>query len=344
MTLKCDRSIIIWLYTVCVLIFLMVMIGGVTRLTDSGLSIVEWKPILGAIPPLNDADWLKAFDQYKQFPEYQKINKGMSLSEFKFIYFWEYFHRLFGRLIGLVFFIPYVYFLIRKKIPHHMKLKLFVAFILGGLQGAMGWYMVKSGLIDRPDVSHYRLAAHFGLALFIIAYIYWIILQQKDYVTEKFVKSALISKTLKIFLAFLILQIIYGAFVAGLKAGIGYNTFPLMGNEVIAQAAFEGGSFWHNIVENNAMVQFIHRSIAWIILILSFFLIAKKGHGLHPMQTKSLWFLFIMVMIQFTFGVLTLLSLVSLPLALTHQLGAVILLLMTMRAIFFFGPNPSRAV
>lgn len=230
MNYKCDRSIIIWLVFVCLMIFAMVIIGGITRLTDSGLSMVEWKPLMGAIPPLTEAEWLRVFDLYKQYPEYQKVNSGMELSEFKFIFFWEYFHRLFGRLIGVVFFIPYVYFLFKKKIEKKLNKKLFIAFILGGLQGLMGWYMVKSGLIDRPDVSHFRLAAHFGLALTIIGYIFWIILGQINFSNQKLIYYPKLFWSLAILLVILSVQIIYGAFVAGLDAGLAYNTFPTMGD------------------------------------------------------------------------------------------------------------------
>jgi len=159
-----NRSIIIWLIIICIMVFTMVMIGGITRLTDSGLSMVDWRPFMGSIPPLNETEWLKVFSDYKSSPEYIKINAGMSLSDFKSIFFWEYFHRLWGRLIGMAFFLPYLYFLIKRKISGKLNIKLLVAFILGGSQGLLGWYMVKSGLVDRPDVSHFRLAAHLGLA------------------------------------------------------------------------------------------------------------------------------------------------------------------------------------
>ena len=169
---KRNPPITIWLWTVSFMVLMMVLIGGVTRLTDSGLSMVDWKPIMGAIPPLNDAEWNKAFDMYKAYPEFKKVNFEMDLAGFKSIFFWEYFHRLFGRLIGLVFFLPYMYFLVRKELNSRLNLKLIIALLLGGSQGLMGWYMVQSGLVDRPDVSHFRLAAHLGLAFLILGYLY----------------------------------------------------------------------------------------------------------------------------------------------------------------------------
>ena len=182
-----KKPIIIWLVLICLLIFFMIMIGGITRLTDSGLSMVEWKPLLGIIPPLNDTEWIESFKKYQQYPEFQKVNHTMTLSEYKFIFFWEYFHRLTGRLIGLVFFFPMVYFWIKKYFVGNFKYKILLGFILGGAQGIMGWYMVMSGLIDRPDVSHFRLAAHFGLALLILSYLSWLIFDL--YFERRFIPS-----------------------------------------------------------------------------------------------------------------------------------------------------------
>lgn len=339
MTYKCDRSIIIWLIVVCIMIFAMVIIGGITRLTDSGLSMVEWRPLLGTLPPLNEVEWNRVFELYKQYPEYQKVNEGMTMSDFKFIFFWEWFHRLFGRLIGMVFFLPYIYFLIKKKIPSHLKTKLFVAFVLGGLQGLMGWYMVKSGLVDRPDVSHFRLAAHFGLALTIIGYISWIIFDQVEYKKGELGQYPTIFKLLFGLTIILSVQIVYGAFVAGLDAGLAYNTFPKMGGSWIAQKAFTMNSLLLDLVENSSTIQFIHRTLGWIILLLSVGLLVCGSKVKNTIQLRSLKYLMAMIAVQFTLGVLTLLYMVPLSLASLHQAGAVILLVLTLRALHFFVPK-----
>ena len=328
-----NRSIIIWLLSVCALVFFMVIVGGITRLTDSGLSMVDWRPLMGAIPPLNEQQWLEVFEQYQQYPEYQKVNLGMTLSEFKFIFFWEYFHRLTGRLIGLVFFVPYVYFLIKGKLSRSLKIKLFIALVLGGLQGLMGWYMVKSGLVDRPDVSHYRLAAHLSLAFVIIGYIFWLIF---DLVRplEKLFYHRRLHLMLIAFLGLLSLQIVYGAFVAGLDAGIGYNTFPTMNGEWFPRAFFFLSPQWLNFFENNAGVQFIHRTIGWLILFFSIYIwFSFRKVELAAIQRKALHMLLGMVSVQFLLGVLTLVFVVPVSLGSLHQAGACVLFVLTLRAI-----------
>ncbi len=221
-----NKAIIYWLLTGCVLIFIMVVVGGITRLTHSGLSISNYKLISGTIPPMNDIEWNTAFDLYKQYPEYQKLNNNFSLEEFKDIYFWEWIHRVIGRFIGLVFFIPFLYFLIKKRLSKSTIKKAVILLILGGFQGFLGWYMVKSGLVDRPDVSHYRLAAHLTTAFITFAYTFWVALDlifpNKKEVDKK------LRNFIRIGLVVLILQIIYGAFVAGLDAGWIHNHLPLM--------------------------------------------------------------------------------------------------------------------
>jgi cytochrome c oxidase assembly protein subunit 15 len=319
----------------------MVFIGGVTRLTDSGLSMVDWKPIMGAIPPLSEIEWQKAFDAYKHFPEYNLINSHFTLSEFKFIYFWEYFHRLMGRVVGIVFFFPFVYFLIRKRINGH-KLKLGFAFILGGSQGLLGWYMVKSGLVDRPDVSHFRLAAHLGLAFVIIGYLFWIIFDMK-------LKSKISpSKTFKkfkvpvlIFLILLAIQIVYGAFVAGLDAGIGYNTWPLMGDSIIPRAAYRYGTFLQNIFYNPATIQFIHRTFAIIIFIFSLILFVKRSKLDHYTAQQSIEYIFYFVIMQFVLGVVTIIAKVPVSLGSLHQVMACILFLVTIRSVYILSRKTS---
>lgn len=339
MKFKCDRSIIIWLVIVCFMIFAMVIIGGITRLTDSGLSMVEWKPLLGAIPPMNEVEWNRVFGLYKNYPEYQKVNAGMTLSEFKFIFFWEYFHRLFGRMIGVVFFFPYLYFVLRKRVPNKLNKKLFIAFVLGGLQGLMGWYMVKSGLVDRPDVSHFRLAAHFGLALIIIGYIFWIIFGQMIQKDQSFRFYPLIYKSLIVLTVIISIQIIYGAFVAGLDAGLAFNTFPKMGTHWIAEQAFTMNSLLKDMIENNATIQFIHRTLGWLALIFSAVVMILGRKVESKNQKKSLKYLLAMVFVQFCLGVLTLIYMVPIHYASMHQAGAVILLVLTLRALHNFAPK-----
>ncbi len=336
-----NKSVVIWLYVVSFLVFLMVFIGGVTRLTDSGLSMVDWKPLMGVIPPLGDVEWQKAFDAYKQFPEFKLMNSHFTLSEFKFIYFWEYFHRLMGRVVGIVFFFPFIFFLIRKKI-NGLRLKLFFAFILGGSQGLLGWYMVKSGLVDRPDVSHFRLAAHLSLAFIIIGYLFWIVFDIK--LKNKLTPSKRFSKLrlpMVIFLILLGIQIVYGAFVAGLDAGIGYNTWPLMGDSIIPRAAYRNGTFFQNIFYNPATIQFIHRTFGILIFIYSFVLFRKSERLDHFVAQKSIKFVFYFVIAQFLLGVATILMKVPVSLGSMHQVLACILFLITIRSVYILSRKTS---
>jgi cytochrome c oxidase assembly protein subunit 15 len=334
------RSIVIWLIIVCVMVFAMVMIGGITRLTDSGLSMVDWRPLVGAIPPLNEIEWLKVFNDYKSYPEYQKINHGMTLSEFKSIFFWEYFHRLWGRLIGLVFFLPFLYFWLRGYLSKQLKVKLVIALVLGGSQGVLGWYMVKSGLIDRPDVSHFRLAAHLGLAFLIIGYISWIIfgITNRDLIKES---NSKVYKLLVAFSVLLCFQIIYGAFVAGLDAGVGYNTFPKMGRSWIPSAVLSYPSILQDFLENRVMIQFVHRVGGWLILIFSFIFMFQKRKVESKSHAKSLGLIVGMIYLQFALGVITIVYSIPLSAALLHQLGACILVILTVNAICKFKAVPN---
>ncbi len=331
---RVSNSLYYWLYTICFLVLCMVLIGGVTRLTDSGLSMVDWKPIMGIIPPLTEAEWLTAFQKYQTFPEYKLINsnKGMDLSGFKAIFFWEYFHRLFGRLIGLVFFIPYVYFFIKKKIPKGFNYKLIIAFVLGGLQGLMGWYMVKSGLVNEPDVSHYRLAAHLSLAFIIIAYIYWVVLSLK-FQNYKFV-SLLKDRMVFLFGLFLTIQIVFGAFVAGLDAGLTHNTFPKMGRVWIPEAVF---SFINldEYLHNKVAVQFIHRCFAWLLLLSGYFLFLTRKKVQDYLEQKARAMVFAILALQFVLGVITLLMFVPISIASMHQVVACVLVLFFVRMLYF---------
>lgn len=314
-----------WLYTVLGLIFAMVVVGGATRLTDSGLSITEWKPILGAIPPLNAADWQIAFDKYRQIPEYQEINKGMSLGEFQFIFWWEWGHRFLGRIIGLAFFIPAVIFWVLGWLPSQLKPRIAILFVLGGLQGAVGWWMVASGLVDRVDVSQYRLATHLSLACFLFAGVYWVALGLKQ--RPSFGDSTL-TKAGWALLVLVFVQIFAGALVAGMDAGLAYNTWPLMDGHMVPDGLFVMEPLWLNSFENAKAVQFNHRVIAyglWVLVLLHALWVT--GKTVASRVKTSAWLIFVAVTGQALIGIVTLLLAVPLDVALMHQAGVLFVLM-----------------
>ena len=305
----------------------MVVIGGITRLTHSGLSISNYKLISGTIPPLNETEWQTAFELYQQYPEYQKLNTHFSLQDFKDIYFWEWLHRFIGRLIGLVFFLPFLYFIIRKQLTKPTLRKSLVLLLLGAFQGFLGWYMVKSGLVDDPDVSHYRLAAHLTTAFITFAYTFWvaldIIFPDKKQINKKFRNLIRISLTL------LILQIIYGAFVAGLDAGFIHNHWPMMneGKFMHETVYIEQNPLYKNFIEGKSGVQFTHRILAYIVTIFIFIIWYKaKKENISKYQLVGVNSLLIMVGVQFLLGVFTILLHVPVWLGVAHQVGAFILL------------------
>ena len=323
-----QRSIAVWLLACCVLVFAMVVVGGVTRLTNSGLSIVEWQPIIGTLPPLSQSDWEVVFEKYHQTPQYKKVNQGMSLDEFKGIFWWEYFHRLLGRGIGLAFFIPFVYFVARKGIDRPLGLKLAGIFLLGGLQGAMGWYMVKSGLVDNPHVSQYRLTAHLGLAFIIYAAMLWVALgllfpKGSLHGDERLQNLRRFSRGLTTLIFIMILS---GGFVAGIRAGLAYNTFPLMNGQFIPTDIFILEPWYRNFFDNMATVQFDHRMIAWMLAFLvPLFWFRSRQLPLPPSTRLACNLLLIMLAVQISLGIATLLLVVPLHLAAAHQGGAVLL-------------------
>lgn len=329
---KPDTFIKAWLYTLVLMVFAMVFIGGVTRLTNSGLSMVEWKPLLGAIPPINEEQWLETFHKYQQFPQYKLVNHKMNLSEFKSIFFWEYFHRLFGRLIGITFFIPFVLLVIKKRLTRTWIKKLFIGFVLGGMQGLMGWYMVKSGLVERPEVSHFRLAAHLLLAFFIMSYLYWLTLEIK-YPGRLFSFKNPLRNFMLMFSVFVFFQFLYGAFVAGLDAGLTHNTFPKMGHRWIPLDVVNLKIF--DLIDHKVVVQFVHRVIGFFLLGLSLILFYKRKHISDHRLRESINALVFMVFIQFGIGVVTLLFYVKIEIASLHQIGAAVLLLLLVRTLFF---------
>lgn len=322
-----HNSIIIWLLAGCILIYAMVVIGGITRLTHSGLSMVEWNMIVGSMPPISEADWQIPFEKYKQSPEYQIINNQFSLEEFKSIYWWEFIHRMLGRSIGVVFLVPFFYFLLKKKFDKPLLKKMFILLSLGALQGVLGWFMVKSGLQKEPQVSHYRLAAHLISAFTVFGFTFWYAL---DLLYPKIIEENEINKKVyrvaKIAFGFIVLQIIYGAFVAGLKAGLFYNTFPRMGISFFPETLVSYEPFWKNFFENPAGVQFMHRYLAYLVVIIVVFLweTARKME-LTPLQRKSSNFMLSVICIQFLLGIITLLYTVPITLGILHQTGAFVL-------------------
>jgi cytochrome c oxidase assembly protein subunit 15 len=310
------KPVRIWLWTIAALVFCMVLVGGATRLTDSGLSITEWQPILGAIPPLTHADWLEAFEKYKQIPEYQTVNRGMTLTEFEFIYWWEWAHRFLGRIIGIAFLVPFLIFIALRQIDRKSFWRLLVLFLLGGAQGALGWYMVQSGLVNRVDVSQYRLAAHLTLATILYAAIIWTVLGlglRRQWQPHKGSAGA------GLLILLLFLQIGAGGFVAGLDAGMGYNTWPKMDGQWIPQGLWVMEPVWRNLFENAMTVQFLHRILAYIVITVAV---------VHAWRTFSMsaMILVYVLLIQAGLGILTLLLQVPLALALAHQGGALVAL------------------
>ncbi len=308
----------------------MVVIGGVTRLTGSGLSMVEWKPVTGFIPPFTQSDWQTLFDSYRQYPEFLKVNRGMDLAGFKGIFWLEFIHRVLGRLIGLAFLLPFLFFLIRGMIPKNLTPKLIVMFILGGLQGLLGWYMVKSGLVNDPHVSQYRLTAHLMLAVAIYCYILWIAL---DLIADEKPVTGFTTDILKLpgktlmLLIFVIVTMVSGGFVAGLKAGLIYNTFPLMGDSLIAPGVYAMQPWYQAMLEDAITVQFNHRLLA---LTTFFLIIAVYLYQLRlslPSRTKMLFnFVLIASVLQVSLGISTLLLRVPVAIAASHQAVALVLL------------------
>ncbi len=324
---KDNKAVIYWLLTGCILIFIMVVVGGITRLTHSGLSISNYKLISGTIPPMNEVEWNEAFELYKQYPEYQKLNNHFTLEDFKDIYFWEWIHRVIGRFIGLVFIIPFIYFLIRKQLSKPTIKKSIILLLMGGFQGFLGWYMVKSGLVDRPDVSHYRLAAHLTTAFLTFAYTFWVALDLM-FPNKKTIDKKL-RNFIRIGLVILIIQIIYGAFVAGLDAGWIHNHWPFMSEgKLIHETVYtEHNPTYLNFIEGKSGVQFVHRTLAYVVVIfiLSIWYKATRN-DISKWQTKGVNSLLLVVGIQFLLGVLTLLLAVPVWLGVLHQVVAFILL------------------
>ncbi|HEY7944772.1 MAG: COX15/CtaA family protein [Burkholderiales bacterium] len=346
----------IWLFACCALVFAMVVVGGVTRLTHSGLSITEWQPIVGTLPPLSAAQWDEAFVKYRATPEYTQVSKGMRLAAFKSIFWWEYFHRLLGRAIGVVFALPLLWFAARRKLPAGLGPTLLAVFLLGGLQGALGWYMVQSGLVDDPRVSQLRLAAHLGLALLIFAAMFWVgmsLLQPPaGYLRDSEPEGRSLEErssgnpvshrqrrwvpafagTTKLFrfalaiVALIFVQALLGGLVAGIRAGFAYNTFPLMNGRVVPPEIMALDPWYLNFAGNMATVQFDHRMIAWLLaLLIPLFWWRVQAAAVTARARLAAHLLLVALIAQLALGIATLLLVVPLPLAAAHQAGAVLL-------------------
>lgn len=321
------RPIAFWLFVCSLMVFATLVVGGVTRLTHSGLSIVEWQPIVGTLPPLDRAEWEATFDKYKKTPEYQKVNHQMDLDEFKGIFWWEYWHRVLGRTIGMVFLLPFLWFLWRRRIDKPMVPRLVGIFILGGLQGAMGWYMVKSGLVDDPRVSQYRLTAHLSIAFLIFISMMWVAL---GLLAERTRRAAdRVVEGLRRFGFWLALLVFYmvvtGGFVAGIRAGKAYNTFPLMNGHVVPPEILVIDPWYLNFFNNMATVQFDHRLGAWLLA----FLVPWFWVRIHRAQVSArarlaATILLVALAVQITLGIATLLLAVPVALGAAHQGGSMV--------------------
>lgn len=312
-----------WLLLCAAVVYIMIVVGGVTRLTRSGLSMVEWDPIMGIIPPIGEAAWLEVFAKYKQSPEYIKVNAGMSLDAFKGIFYWEYGHRVLGRVIGLIYFLPFMFFLIRGMIPKEWVMRLGSIVVLIGLQGLMGWYMVMSGLVDIPQVSQYRLTAHFGLAVVIFAMMLWFSMDFLRGDNKANHSSVSYLKSTMAVIAVVFIMMLSGGLVAGTKAGHIMNTFPTMNGQWIPSGIMAINPAWLNFFENPVAIQFVHRATALLVtlLVITSFVISFK-------QRFSTWnsLVLIAMIIQINLGIMALVMKVPVALGAAHQAGAVALL------------------
>ncbi len=339
------RAIGVWLLVCCAMVFVMVVLGGVTRLTHSGLSMVEWKPLTGILPPLTTAEWEEAFAAYRQYPEFQKLNRGMDLAGFKAIFRLEYLHRLWGRAIGVVFALPFLYFLLRRRIERSLAPKLAVMFVLGGLQGLVGWYMVRSGLVDRPDVSQYRLTVHLGAAFAIYGYMFWVALGLLlPRPTTPSQAGRPMHRLAVALLALVGVTVLSGGLVAGTDAGFAYNTFPLMDGRLVPEGLLAMEPPLANAFENIIMVQFNHRVLALATAALTVALWLRARRAALPSRARAAVHAVLgAAMLQLAFGIATLLSVVAVPVAAMHQAGALALFTALLWALFEVRPTAAGA-
>ncbi len=338
------RAIGVWLLVCCAMVFAMVVIGGVTRLTHSGLSMVEWKPLIGVLPPLSTEEWQRVFGLYQATPEYHAVNLGMSLAEFQGIFWWEWFHRLCAHLVGVVFVVPLLWFWLRGQVDRKLMPRLLGLLLLGGLQGVVGWLMVASGLVDRPSVSHYRLAAHLSTALLIFSLLLWqaLDLLQPEARSGAWARASALRGHLILALVLGLITLVWGALVAGLHAGLIYNSFPLMNGTLYPEEAWLYHPLLINIVENPPTVQFCHRWLAITtgVVVLAYWLRTRAGPLPVPAATRTIAnLLAAMVAIQIGLGITTLLLVVPVSVAVTHQAGAFVLVLLLIWALHDLRPS-----
>ena len=343
-----DIAIGLWLLVCAAMVFAMVVIGGVTRLTHSGLSIVEWRPLIGMLPPLSEAEWQRVFGLYQLSPEYLQVNKGMGLEDFKGIFWWEWFHRLIAQSIAFVYLLPFLYFWRTGKIRKALMPNLVGLFLLGGMQGVVGWLMVASGLSDRPSVSHYRLAAHLSVALLIFSFLLWqalsLLKPERRSAAVAGWRAWTLRLHLRLALVLMVTTLVWGAMVAGLHAGLIYNTFPLMNGSFIAGEAWYYDPKWINIFENPPTVQFCHRWLAittgFVILLYGWWVASIET--LAPATRRLGFLLGVWVLVQISLGITTLVLSVPLDTAVIHQAGAVVLLTLILMALHDLrSPLPS---
>ena len=336
------RAVACWLLALAGLVLVMVVLGGITRLSHAGLSIVDWRPLVGVLPPFGEEAWQAVFADYKRFPEYQEINRSMTLAGFKEIYWLEYAHRLLGRDVGIAFALPFIWFLIRRAFDRPLAVKVLAIGILGGLQGLLGWYMVKSGLVDRPDVSPYRLAAHLGLAVAIYGCLIWVSLGLLTGGSDERVRragrwrGAIWGATALVFLT-----ILSGSFVAGNDAGLAYNTFPLMADAIVPPDIFLIEPLWRNFFENVPLVQLDHRLLATLTALIVILIWAAAMRWLGPAAARvALHAAAAAVLVQFALGIATLLTFVPVPLGAAHQAGAMVVFTAILAALRLLYPPP----
>ena len=331
-----------WLYSVAFLVFIMVIVGGITRLTESGLSITEWKPVTGALPPLNEAQWLSEFEKYKQIPEYLEINgpAGMTMAEFKFIYFWEWVHRLLGRVIGLAFAVPFAIFWIRRTIPAGYHARLFALLALGGLQGAIGWWMVSSGLSERTDVSHYRLAVHLLTALFIMGGLIWTALDLRQLARSSAARPARLTGFSSAVIVILFLQLLFGAWVAGLNAGYVSNSWPLMNDRFYPDGIDWSRGAWFALTHDPFLTHFIHRWWAWVT-VAALVLLARRAKkaGARPASIA----IHAAFGTQILLGIATVMTNMNIVMAVLHQAVGALVVASTIWGIHLLGRSADRA-
>jgi len=326
-----------WLYSVAFLVFIMVVVGGITRLTESGLSITEWKPVTGALPPLSEADWLSEFEKYKQIPEYLEINgpAGMTLADFKFIYFWEWVHRLLGRLIGVAFALPLLWFSVKRAIPSGYGWRLVALLALGGLQGTIGWWMVSSGLSERTDVSHFRLAVHLLTALFILGGLVWTALDLRQLSVGN-ARAARMTGLGWAVLAVLFFQLLFGAYTAGLDAGYVSSTWPLMNDYFVPGGIYWSSGIWNTLNNDPYLIHFIHRWWAWVVVGFLVFLARK----VRPIDRRASVAIHIAFGSQILLGIATVMTGIDIHLAVLHQAVGALVVASTVWGVHLIGRTP----